>query len=187
MGTSTAGSPGRLCCCGCCASCRGAHWPWKPCSSAQAVACRRGTGHTFIDRGAQACRLSATAHPLISALTPSHPTPFPPLSPPPGLPVQPGLLPVPSQLFQGSLLLGGLAKLGLGSGEPPLCRAMLCMLWHAADRCAGVLLERLTPWPCGVACRPWGSPADGDASLANWFQIAASHNRPPSVAAWFPE
>jgi NCAIR mutase (PurE)-related protein len=27
------------------------------------------------------------------------------------------LLPVPAQLFQGSLLLGGLAKLGLGSGE----------------------------------------------------------------------
>ena len=35
--------------------------------------------------------------------------------------VQPGLLPVPSQLFQGSLLLGGIAKLGLGSGEPFLC------------------------------------------------------------------
>jgi hypothetical protein len=31
--------------------------------------------------------------------------------------LQPGLLPVPAQLFQGSLLLGGMAKLGLTSGE----------------------------------------------------------------------
>lgn len=31
--------------------------------------------------------------------------------------LQPGLLPVPAQLFQGSLLLGGIAKLGLTSGE----------------------------------------------------------------------
>ena len=36
---------------------------------------------------------------------------------PPSLPCpQPGLLPVPAQLFQGSLLLGGIAKLGLSSG-----------------------------------------------------------------------
>lgn len=32
-----------------------------------------------------------------------------------GAAAEPGLLPVPAQLFQGSLLLGGIAKLGLGS------------------------------------------------------------------------
>ena len=47
----------------------------------------------------------------------THPPSVPPLLPCLLACLQPGLLPVPAQLFQGSLLLGGMAKLGLTSGE----------------------------------------------------------------------
>lgn len=64
--------------------------------------------------------------------------------------VQPGLLPVPSQLFQGSLLLGSLAKLGLGSGE-----SASAVLWVTVPgNCS-------SPLPCSVAQLAFGVSAVG--------------------------
>jgi hypothetical protein len=100
--------------------------------------------------------------------------------------LQPGLVPVPAQLFQGSLLLGGLAKLGLGSGaladarRPTLssCRRCLpCCCLLPARRCS-VRAEPKRSCRPASSCRPVPSAA---------FALLAFHSAQPRLPLPHPD
>lgn len=103
--------------------------------------------------------------------------------------LQPGLLPVPAQLFQGSLLLGGIAKLGLTSGKCWLARSVgllccavlllvLCVLSCCWARPTGACPRAATDPPCHP-CHPL--PLSPRAEALSHSQVFVS---PLLVGGW---